>query len=123
MVQREGLAMGSPPAPHLANGWLSTFDSMIQGNACLYERYMDDVLSAVKKDSVDEQLELINSLHPCLQFTYELEIDGQLPFLDMLICNKNGKLSSLWYRKPTDTGLTLNFHALAPLKYKKICNF
>ena len=119
MVQREGLAMGSPPAPHLANGWLSTFDSMIQGNACLYERYMDDVLSAVKKDSVDEQLELINSLHPCLQFTYELEIDGQLPFLDMLICNKNGKLSSLWYRKPTDTGLTLNFHALAPLKYKK----
>ena len=36
MVQREGLAMGSPPAPHLANGWLSTFDSMIQGNACLY---------------------------------------------------------------------------------------
>ena len=87
MVQREGLAMGSPPAPHLANGWLSTFDSMIQGNACLYERYMDDVLSAVKKDSVDEQLELINSLHPCLQFTYELEIDGQLPFLDRLICN------------------------------------
>ena len=42
-----------------------------------------------------------------------------IPFLDMLICNQDGKLSSKWYRKPTDTGLTLNYHALAPLKYKK----
>ena len=37
----------------------------------------------------------------------------------MLILNKRGSLSSSWYRKPTDTGLTLNFHALAPNKYKK----
>ena len=33
--------------------------------------------------------------------------------------NDNGILTSCWYRKPTDTGLTLNFHALAPLKYKR----
>ena len=26
--QVDGLAMGSPPAPHLANGWLSRFDSV-----------------------------------------------------------------------------------------------
>ena len=119
VMQRDGLAMGSPPAPHLANGWLSTFDSTIQGNSCLYERYMDDILCDVKKNEVEERLELINNLHPSLKFTYELESDGQIPFLDMLIYNINGKLSSMWYRKPTDTGLTLNYHALAPLKYKK----
>ena len=33
----------------------------------------------------------------------------------MLIINTNGKLASRWYRKPTDTGLGLNYHALAPL--------
>ena len=27
--QTDGLAMGSPPAPHLANGWLSQFDDTI----------------------------------------------------------------------------------------------
>ena len=27
--QTDGLAMGSPPAPHLANGWLSQFDPVI----------------------------------------------------------------------------------------------
>jgi len=37
----------------------------------------------------------------------------------MKIRNENGILSSEWYRKPTDTGLTLNFHSLAPFKYKK----
>ena len=46
-------------------------------------------------------------------------MNGKLPFLDMIISNDNGILSSSWYRKPTDTGLTLNFHALAPLKYKR----
>jgi len=29
------------------------------------------------------------------------------------------KLSLIWYTKPMDTGLTMNFHALAPLKYKR----
>ena len=37
----------------------------------------------------------------------------------MRIHNIEGSLSSSWYRKPTDTGLTLNFHSLSPMKYKK----
>ena len=118
-VQKDGLAMGSPPAPHLANGWLSTFDNVIKGESEFFERYMDDILRTVKNDEVDTELNRINNLHPCLSFTSELEIDGKIPFLDMLILNSDGILSSSWYRKPTDTGLTLNYHALAPVKYKK----
>ena len=36
----------------------------------------------------------------------------------MMIINNNGHLTSTWYNKPTDTGLIINFHALAPKKYK-----
>ena len=43
-IQTEGLAMGSPPNPHLANGWMSQFDPVIKGEAKLYFRYMDDIL-------------------------------------------------------------------------------
>ena len=119
-TQIDGLAMGSPPAPHLANGWLSRFDDMIKGDSKLYERYMDDILCSAKCDSVSTRLNYVNNLHPCLDFTYELENDKKsIAFLDMLIKNENGNLSSQWYRKPTDTGLTLNYHALAPLKYKR----
>ena len=80
---------------------------------------MDDILCSIKKDSIESHLCMINNLHPSLSFTYEVETNCKLPFLDMKICNNNGSLSSHWYRKPTDTGLTLNFHALAPLKYKR----
>lgn len=49
----------------------------------------------------------------------EREKDGFLPHLDMKIKNDYGKLSSTWYTKPTDTGLVMNFHSLAPKKYKR----
>ena len=118
-VQKDGLAMGSPPAPHLANGWMSQFDPIIKDKSSLYERYMDDIVCNVRIDEVEDRLDLINNLHQNLSFTFELQKEGNLPFLDMLLHNDNGKLSSSWYRKTTDTGLTLNFHALAPLRYKK----
>ena len=69
--QIDGLAMGSPPAPHLANGWLSTFDSAIQGSSSLYSRYMDDGFKKEKSVEVDDKLDEINTLHPSLTFTCE----------------------------------------------------
>ena len=47
--QVDGLAMGSPLAPHLANGWLSQFDNIIKGKARLYARYMDNILQDIKR--------------------------------------------------------------------------
>ena len=46
--QTDGLAMGSPPAPLIANGWLSTYDPRIRENAKVYARYMDDILRSIK---------------------------------------------------------------------------
>ena len=83
--QTDGLAMGSPPAPLLANGWLSRFDPMIMDEAKLRARYMDDILRSIKEAEVERKLEEINNLHPSLKFTIERENEGTLPFLDMLI--------------------------------------
>ena len=46
--QVDSLAMGSPPVPHLANGW-SQFDDTIKGDAVLYARYMDDIIQNIKR--------------------------------------------------------------------------
>ena len=117
--QVDGLAMGSPPAPHLANGWMSQFDDKIKGDATLYFRYMDDIVRNIAKQEIDDKLSEINNFHPSLTFTIERESEGTLPFLDMKIINCDGVLSSTWYTKPTDTGLIMNFHSLAPRKYKR----
>ena len=58
-------------------------------------------------------------MHPALGFTIEREVDGQIAFLDMKISNLQGMLSSTWYNKPTDKGLIMNYHALAPKCYKR----
>ena len=117
--QIDGLAMGSPPAPYLANIWLSKFDSIIQGDSKSFDRYMDDVLVPIKKSKIDERLNLINQLHPKLAFTIEREKEGCLPFLDLCIVHKGDALYTTWYTKPTDTGLVMNFHAVSPRKYMR----
>ena len=117
--QTDGLAMGSPPAPNLANGWLSKFDEKVKDDATLYSRYMDDILRNIKTNKIDEKLTEINNYHPNLHFTIERESENCIPFLDMKIMHRGEKLTSTWYSKSTDTGLTMNFHALAPTKYKR----
>ena len=107
--------MGSPPAPHLVDGWLSQYEETIKGESKLQYRYMDDILKEEKKEKIEQKLEEINSLHSNLKFTLECEKDGELPVLDMKILHDHttGRLESTWYFKPTDTGLIMNYHALA----------
>ena len=98
--QIDGLAIGSLPAPMLANGWISKFNKTIKGDE-LFSRYMDDVLRDIAKNEIEKVLLDINNLHPLLKLTMER------------------KLKYTWYTKPTDTGLTMNFYSLASEKYNR----
>ena len=84
-----------------------------------FSRYMDDILRDIKSAHIDNKLNEINAYHANLKFTCEREKDCYIPFLDMKILHSGNNLTSTWYRKPTDTGLTMNFHSLAPKKYKR----
>ena len=70
-VQKDGLAMGSPPAPLLANIWLAKRENDIKGDAKLFDRYMDDVIRSIRQCDIEETLRQINLLHPNLKFTVE----------------------------------------------------
>ena len=117
--QSDGLAMGSPPAPYLANVWLSVYDPVIKADSKMYQRYMDDIITTTKTTEVDNKLSEINQLHANLKFTTETETEGRLPFLDLCIVHSENELFTTWYSKPTDTGLIMNFHAVAPRRYKR----
>ena len=80
--QKDRLAMGSP-APNFANGWLSRFDPIIQGDSKLYARYMDDILREIKFSQIDIKLEEINQYYQKLHFTIEREKENQIAFLDI----------------------------------------
>ena len=112
------LWVANPVSPLLANGWLSKYNPIVKDQAKLYARYMDDILRTIKRELKEAKLAEINDYHPSLRFTMEEEKDGKLPVLDMLIIRDGMSLSSTWYSKLTDTGLLMNYHALAPRRYK-----
>ena len=81
---------------------------------------MDDTIRDIKRDRKQTKLAELNSLHPSLKFTMEEEDDsGELAMLDMKVINDHGQLHSTWYNKPTDTGLIMNYHCMAPKRYKR----
>ena len=72
--QTDGLAMGSPPAPLLANGWLNQYEERLKGEANIYDRYMDDILRDIHVDKIESELKKVNELQaPNLKFTIERE--------------------------------------------------
>ena len=118
--QIDGLGMGIQPASPLANIWMSSFEDEIKEDATIFNIYVDDTLVDIEESEIDNRLAKINNLHPKLEFTLERPVDNTIPFLDMKIrLLEDGSIETMWYRKPTDTGMTLNFHAIAPLKYKR----
>ena len=117
--QIDGLTMGSQPVPPISNIGLSKFEPNILHDAKLFKRYMDDILRSIKQQFIQSKPNEINALHSNLKFSLDVKSEGKIPFLDLCINHVNDKLSSTWCCKPTDTGMIMNYHELAPKCYKR----
>ena len=123
--QTDGVAMGSPLGPVYADifmnfnekKWISDCPSSFK--PLLYRRYVDDTFLVFRCPShINLFLDYLNSKHPNIKFTCEMEHNSKLSFLDIEITNANGKFTTSVYRKPTFTGLGLSFLSFTPFLYK-----
>lgn len=113
--QIDGVAMGSQLGPALANVFMAArFDEEAKKRTRVYERYVDDTLMVAKKSEVNNIMSALNKLHPNIKITHELPTNGKLAFLDIMI---EGNTTEV-YRKPSATGVVVNFNALSPWRYK-----
>ena len=125
--QTDGVTMGSPLGPTMANFCLSHFENQLleecddTNGPSLYARYVDDIFCVFRSGIPYESfLNKLNALHPNLKFTMELG-NSSLAFLDTYISlptDDNGTFSSRIFRKATHTGLILNFESICPQKWK-----
>ena len=84
-----------------------------------YKRYVDDTLSKMSDvSSAAEFLLTLNEIHPSVSFTMELEDNGKLTFLGMVIIRNGPRPDTKVYVKPTDTGLLLHYQSHVDIKYK-----
>ena len=122
--QIDGVAMGSPLGPTLANLFMGHHEQrwIEEFNECevlMYRRYVDDIFCVFhNKDDALKFYQFINSKHTNIKFTYETAYEGRLPFLDILIENYQIKPVTSVYHKPTFTGLYTNFRSFVPFLYK-----
>ncbi|XP_047504100.1 uncharacterized protein LOC125049061 [Pieris napi] len=112
-VQVDGVAMGSPVSPIVADIFMEDFEERALANTPvkprLYKRYVDDTFVVLPNDKISAFLAHLNSIHKNIKFTVEQENNNCLPFLDILIIRKaDGTLGHTIHRKATHTDRYLN---------------
>ena len=115
--QTEGVTMGSPLGPALANIFYYEEKLFSQTQKPpTYFRYTFAIFD--HEAQANGFLTKLNCLHPSLKFTFEKEKGICLPFLDVYVERTNIGFETSVYRKPTFTGQYLRWQSFSPLKRK-----
>jgi hypothetical protein len=97
--------------------WLDDCPSLFKPK--FYRRYVDDTFMLFESaDHLTLFLNYLNSKHKNIEFTYDVEKNGALPFLDINILRRDNGFETSLFRKETYTGLTSKFDSFAPQSYK-----
>jgi len=121
--QVDGIAMGSPLGPTLANIFVGYHESALLGSLAslpiVYFRYVDDCFALFDNRGMAlEFLRLLNGMHPSLFFTMEEESNDKLSFLDVLVLRNGHSFLTTLYRKPTFTGLYIQWQSFSAKRQK-----
>ena len=124
--QVDGVAMGSPLGPILANIFLSHWEEKWL-NKCsdsfkpsFYRRYVDDIFLLFNTQEESEHFtNYVNKQHKKMVFVPDNEKDNCISFLDISVIRKEGSLVSNIYRKPTFSGVYTSYNSFMPTNYKK----
>lgn len=122
--QQFGCAMGNPLSPILANlimdDLIKTQIHKTYPNIPFFKKYVDDCITYIPQEMIEPLLIQLNSYHPRIQFTYEIEDNQQLPFLDILIIKntRSGTFITNWFKKKLASDRILNYHSYHHTRYK-----
>lgn len=105
--QTDGMPMGNSLSGFLCNLYVNSLEEKLSHQQKLPEvwhRYIDDVLAIVKTSEIENTLTTINGACNKIQFTVEIEENGALPFLDLVVKrNATDTIEFEIYRKSTGT--------------------
>ena len=121
-IEVDGVAMGLPLGPVLTNILMVELETSVIPNLSnkvkLWKRFVEDTYCLARSEYIDNILLAPNSSHKNIKFTIEIEKDNTIPFLDILMVIKPGKIETTVDRKKTYTDLYLNWYSFAPKSWK-----
>ena len=121
--QVDGVAMGSPLGPVLANIFMCNFEEKwvanVDSRPSIWFRYVDDTFALFDNvASATRFLQYLNTRHPNINFTIEFEENHEIPFLDVRVKRNLNTFTTTVHRKTTFTGLYTKWDSFTPRKYK-----
>ena len=84
-----------------------------------WTRYVDNILAIIKRGTENHILEKLNEMSPTIKFTFVLEYEEKIPFLDLLIYRNNGLIEFDIYRKPQQIQRYIPASSNHPESHKK----
>ena len=122
-IQIDGLPMGSSLSPVVAD---LVLDRLFQNLKQFFGmdikfiiKYVDDTFAIIKKEKLNDILEFLNSYDANIKFTYELEKNQSINFLDLTIQkDHNGKVTLKHFKKSIQTSRLINYYSHQP-EYQK----
>ena len=125
--QIDRVAMESPLGLTLSNAFLCHYEKEwldscpIEFKPKLYKKYVDNIFVMFRSmDHVKKFVDYMNTKHPNIRFTFEIEDQNSFSFLDIKIIRNTEKkaFETSVYIKSTFSGAFINFNSSIPMTYK-----
>ena len=89
-------------------------------NVCFnfWRRYVDYTITFIKIVSAEYLLSVLNDFYPKIKFTYEMEVESNLAFLDILLHCDGHDITITIDGKMTNNDVFLNWYSFSPREWK-----
>ena len=128
--QLDGVTMGSPLGPTLANTFLCYYEKELLDDCpshfkpIVCKSYVDDIFVLFSsKEHLQPFVDYANKQHRCIKFTSETEQNNPFSFVDINITRQNNQLKTSVYRKATFNGVFTHYESYIDQYYKKTLIF
>ena len=115
--------MGSPLGPVLAGSFMVHLKRLLIPKLTQHmnpwKRYLDDTISTMKETSIAHLLTALNIFDKNIDFTYEMEQNGKIAFLYVLIIKNNNTLKTTVCRTTTYNRVYFHWKSFAPPTWKR----
>ena len=109
--QNDEVAMVSPLSPVLSGIFMVKLENDLVralNKSMTLWHFADDAITSVKYNTIVYVLDQLNNFHERIQFTYEVEHNSKIPFLDVLLIKNANNIDTTVYRKPKIINIYLN---------------
>ena len=121
--QCDDVAVGSPLGSVVAEIFIVELEkpliSTLMEHMSPWKRYVDDTIAVIKFTSIEHVLSILNSFYQNIEFIYELQQNGRVNFLDVILIRRNGTLQTTIYRKCIHNGVYLHWNSFASRTWKR----